>query len=290
MSKKTEAIASLKSAAKEAGGAHLTVEARMRTAARLGESLYAQGFKFQGVDTIAGRHIVSYMAERKEEGASLRTMQNEMSHIRGLLSACGRDGLAGDAKLSNATLGIDGACRNGSKVAATDEQYREAVAVAARHSPSSVAAALQLERTLGLRCGEAIRSGASLKSWERQLQAGGTVEVIFGTKGGRERTAVVPDREAAIAAVRHARGVSEDNNGHLFAGSLKQASAEYRNNMYVHVEIQGHALRYAYAMDLVDLFRSQGFSEKEVFAKVALSLGHGDGRGRYVRQVYARRA
>ncbi|TKV11041.1 DNA-binding protein, partial [Citrobacter sp. wls619] len=34
---------------------------------------------------------------------------------------------------------------------------------------------------------------------------------------------------------------------------------------------------------------AQGFSEKEVLAMTAMDLGHGDGRGRYVAQVYGRR-
>ncbi|HCL5074339.1 TPA: hypothetical protein N2F43_003671 [Salmonella enterica] len=34
---------------------------------------------------------------------------------------------------------------------------------------------------------------------------------------------------------------------------------------------------------------AQGFCEKEALAMTAMDLGHGDGRGRYVAQVYGRR-
>ncbi len=34
---------------------------------------------------------------------------------------------------------------------------------------------------------------------------------------------------------------------------------------------------------------AQGFSEQEALAMTAMDLGHGDGRGRYVAQVYGRR-
>ncbi|ECE8762116.1 DNA-binding protein, partial [Salmonella enterica subsp. enterica serovar Indiana] len=33
-------------------------------------------------------------------------------------------------------------------------------------------------------------------------------------------------------------------------------------------------------------YLAQGFSRKEALAMVAMDLGHGDGRGRYVAQVY----
>ncbi|ESA61313.1 integrase family protein [Escherichia coli 1-182-04_S4_C2] len=33
---------------------------------------------------------------------------------------------------------------------------------------------------------------------------------------------------------------------------------------------------------------AQGFSEKEALAMVAMDLGHGDGRGRWVKQIYGR--
>jgi|GEM_PF-5099753 len=33
-------------------------------------------------------------------------------------------------------------------------------------------------------------------------------------------------------------------------------------------------------------YQAQGHSEKEVMAMVSMDLGHGDGRGRYIKLVY----
>lgn len=49
-----------------------------------------------------------------------------------------------------------------------------------------------------------------------------------------------------------------------------------------------HLLRYAWAQDAIRHYLSQGFSKKEAPAMTTMGLGHGDGRGRYVAQVYGR--
>ncbi|EFA4015927.1 DNA-binding protein, partial [Escherichia coli] len=50
-----------------------------------------------------------------------------------------------------------------------------------------------------------------------------------------------------------------------------------------------HSLRYAWAQDAIRHYLAQGFSEKESLALTATDLGHGDGRGRWVKQVYGYR-
>ncbi|MDI5050258.1 DNA-binding protein, partial [Salmonella enterica subsp. enterica serovar Montevideo] len=47
-----------------------------------------------------------------------------------------------------------------------------------------------------------------------------------------------------------------------------------------------HSLRYAWAQDTISHYLAQGFNRKEALAILAMDLGHGDGRGRYVAQVY----
>ncbi|BEJ32923.1 hypothetical protein OIPHN330_15430 [Citrobacter freundii] len=42
--------------------------------------------------------------------------------------------------------------------------------------------------------------------------------------------------------------------------------------------------------EAIRYYLAQGFSEKEALALTAMDLGYGDGRGRYVAQVYGRRA
>ena len=47
-----------------------------------------------------------------------------------------------------------------------------------------------------------------------------------------------------------------------------------------------HSMRYAYARDRHNAYMKLGFSEKESLAMVSMDLGHGDGRGDYVKRVY----
>lgn len=54
-------------------------------------------------------------------------------------------------------------------------------------------------------------------------------------------------------------------------------------------EFSPHSLRYAWAQDAIRHYLAQGFSEKESLALTATDLGHGDGRGRWVKQVYGYR-
>lgn len=289
MSKKTLAVSDFVGAAKRASGSHLTIQARMQTAERFATALWNQGFQVRGVESIGGRHVAAYVQMRQTDGVGVRTIQNELAHIRSVLSAAGRDTFARSATISNKALGVDGSSRAGTKVAASDEQYQAAlVSMSARDA--GIAVTLKLERELGLRASEAIRSGPSLATWERQLAAGQRVSVVFGTKGGRPREAMPADRERALAAVREAREVAAGRNGTLVAGAnLQQALSHYRNEMHRHAEITGHQLRYAYACDRVESYLDAGFSRREALALTSMDLGHGDGRGRYVERVYTRR-
>ncbi|MGH8040453.1 MAG: hypothetical protein ACREPN_00220 [Rudaea sp.] len=53
-------------------------------------------------------------------------------------------------------------------------------------------------------------------------------------------------------------------------------------------ELQTHALRYAFAHDQYRRYRAEGFSNREALAALSKDLGHGDGRGRWVKSVYLR--
>ena len=287
MSKKTEAISSMRSAAMAAGGSQGTRTARIGTAERFTEEMYAQGSQITGPEGIAQRHIAAYVTARQRANISVRTLQNELAHIRGIMRTCGREQAANDLGILNAALGVSGSSRAGTKVAATEVQYqaaRSAVALISR----GIAAALALERTLGCRALEAIRSPRSFKTWQRQLAAGQRVTIIYGTKGGRTRESHPAGREAAIAAVKEASAVAAGQGGKLIPGSLKQALTSYRNTMRRHSPISGHQLRYAYAQDRYEEYRQQGYSQHEARALTSIDLGHGDGRGRYVASVYSR--
>ncbi len=124
----------------------------------------------------------------------------ELAHIRGTLRAAGRDGLAGSHGISNKALGINGACRDGTKTAMRDEQYRAALEKAGKID-AGLQTVLRLERELGLRAKEAIRSPASLAMWQKQLENNQRITVVHGTKGGRPRDSLPADRQRALDAV-----------------------------------------------------------------------------------------
>ena len=265
----------------------------MSTLDRVIRTLYAAGHQVTGIDGLKERHVALYFDQRKAEGVGVRTMQNEAAHIRGSMRAAVRHQAAASPSISNRALGLDGSSRNGTKTAATPEQYRDALDLA-RAIDAGIHAVLGLERTLGLRAAEAIRSAPSLATWERQLAAGERVLVIYGTKGGRDRLSSPADRDAALHAVRTARAVAASRGGRLIdKPTLKQAMTYYRNAMHRRITeaagICGHALRYAYAEDRMSIYKEEGLSVRESLAKTSIDLGHGDGRGTYVRQVYAQR-
>jgi integrase len=95
-------------------------------------------------------------------------------------------------------------------------------------------------------------------------------------------------------AIKEARAVAERNGGHLIGGGRDLKAALFRFHRVaadcgLRGEISPHALRYAYACDRVDARLADGFSRREAFVATSLDLGHGDGRGTYIEQVYSRR-
>lgn len=214
MSRHSKSRSDARGAAKAAGGAHLTRQARMGTLTRLFRHLQHHGFQVAGVDSIKERHIAHYIQARLAAGKGIRTLQNDASHIRGAMRAVGRAQAADSPTISNQALGIAGSSRAGTKVAASDEQYQDALALASGLDEGLVMV-LRLERALGLRAAEAIRCGPSLATWERQLLAGHRISVVFGTKGGRRRESTPADRLQALDAVRAARSLADSQGGRL---------------------------------------------------------------------------
>jgi hypothetical protein len=61
----------------------------------------------------------------------------------------------------------------------------------------------------------------------------------------------------------------------------------YRNAMH-RLGVQGHSLRYAFARERVEAYLQNGIPMAEALARTSMDLGHGDGRGRWVKMVYLR--
>jgi hypothetical protein len=237
-------------------------------------------------------HVVKLVEHYKAAGKSTRTMQVYMSAIRTALRAHGRK-LAVDERISNKALGIDGASRAGTKVALTAEGWESVQAKAAALGKQNFVAAIELQRTFGLRAREVIQSAQSLKSWEKVLMREQTrVGVLHGTKGGRGRDTPPVNLERGLAAIR-ACLLALDSSGRLIPSkSLEGAARSYQRDC-VAVGLTGvnssHCLRYGYAQELKALLLAQGNEAGEAKAGVSLALGHGDGRATYIDSVYAQK-
>jgi len=49
-----------------------------------------------------------------------------------------------------------------------------------------------------------------------------------------------------------------------------------------------HSLRYSLTQEQIRAYRKQGTSLTDALAKTSMDLGHGDGRGEYIKRVYGK--
>ena len=284
----------MKRLAQQAGGSHKTVHDRIKLAQRFCERLVvAQNVQIRRIEQLKARHIEGYIRERLAQGMTKRSLQNEMAAIRNLLKQAGRDRLAQSERLNNRSLGLSGASRNGTRQAITPEHYRHALETA-RAKDAGLAAALELSRLMGLRSQEAVQSARSLKTWQQALDRGESrLTVVFGTKGGRPRETVILDTGAVRKALDNANSVAESRHGRLIDKPDLKSAMKYWHSQASRIGLTGvyspHSLRYAWAQDAIRHYLAQRFNEKEALAMTAMDVGHGDGRGRYVAQVYGRK-
>ncbi|EHG8679678.1 DNA-binding protein [Salmonella enterica subsp. enterica serovar Anatum] len=280
--------------AKQAGGAHKTVSDRMAQAKRFCERLVGElNVQIRYVRHLKARHIEDYIRHRLAQGIDKRTLQNEMSAIRVILRQAGREKLADGDRISNRAVGIGGASRSGARRAIADGKY-QTVQENARLKDPGLAAALELARLMGLRSQEAVRCPQSFKTWQQALARGeNRLTVVFGTKGGRPRETVILDTIAVKKALENAINIAEQRNGRLIDKADLKSAMNYWRGQAGQLGLTGkntpHSLRYAWAQDAIRHYLAQGFCKKEALAMVAMDLGHGDGRGRYVAQVYGLR-
>ncbi|EAA9525682.1 integrase domain-containing protein [Salmonella enterica] len=283
----------MKVLAKKAGGSFKTVDDRIHIVQRFSHHLRSLNIQIQRVEQIKVRHIECYIQARLAQEIGKRTLQNEMAALRGVLQQAGRKQVAEHERLTNKALGLAGASRNGTNRAITPEYYSK-VLEAARDKDAGLAVTLELARLMGLRSQEAVQCCQSLKTWKQVLESGETrLTVVFGTKGHRPRETIIQDTGAVKKALDNALSVAELRNGRLIDQPCLQKAMNYWRGALAEAGLTGnytpHSLRYAWAQDAIRHYLTQGFSDKEALALTAMDLGHGDGRGRYVVQVYGRR-
>ena len=293
MSKKTSLQAALIAASHKHGGSHASIAARDGHMRDFVNHLAGRGIRLDSIESIGKRHLDSYVAAIQKTD-SARTVQNKISALRQVLKAVGRDKFVRE-QLGSRQLGLEQGSRDGTKRPMTRALYEKFSAAAAQRE-RGFAEALALCRFLGLRSMEAIRSPDSLQSWLRAIdRQNGHLVIHTGTKGDRPRTLpamLIPDLVAARGAIVAAIAASEANGGRLIKlGTLAQAERRFHNEATA-IGMKGpdspHSLRYAFAAASMMQLVGQGFSEREALGVVSELLGHGDQRGRWVRQVYLR--
>lgn len=280
--------------ARQAGGSYKTVHDRTGMARRFVQHLRALNIQSRSVEQIKARHIESYIEARKAEGVSARSLQNEMAAIRTVLHQAGRDRLAEDHRLSNASLGLSGASRAGTKDPLPDTVFGR-VYQNALVRDAGLAATLQLQRLLGLRAQEAVQAAQSLDTWRHELDAGKSrLTITFGTKGGRLRETSVIYPQQVNAAIDTARQIAAQRHGRLIDRPALKTAMDYYHYHLRQLGLTGRqasqSLRYAWAQDSLIWHRQQGAGHKEALARVAMDLGHGDGRGEFVKRVYVQQS
>ncbi len=294
MSRRTRLYGALQGAISKMGGAHLTEEARERTALKFADVMFERGFTHLAkVEDIGGKHLRLYANVRREQNAGTRTLQNELAHLRCMIRKAGRAQVADAPELSNKALGISGGSRIGTKSALTDAELERVCALANELRRPGLAMVLTLERRLGLRGAEALHAkDDTLARWRMELKRDGRIHVISGTKGGRARFVNIRNVDAALSAIEEAFVIAKAQRGFLVvrsngepAGGLKQARSIY-HSWVRRAGIQPHAARYAFAKEQLDAYKASGYGEREALVAVSHDLGHGDGRGRWVRSVY----
>lgn len=272
-----------------ADGSFKTVHDRQNVASRLGDYLRMNNIQIKEVQHLKTAHIVGYISSRKDSGIGLRTLQNEMSSIRVMLKEANREQFAKSENLSNKMLGISGASRDGTHLAMPESMFSN-ICNQLKEVDLDVHSCALLQRHLGLRAEEAIQGCKSLKTWTKQLEKGDVVRVIFGTKGGRARDTRVINIQTAKEVIALALTRMKNNGGKI----INKADLKSAMNRYHYVmrkcgcvgEYASHSLRYTYADERVDAYLLQNFTLQESEGMTSLDLGHGDGRGRYIRQVY----
>jgi hypothetical protein len=288
MSKRTRARAKFRGAAKLSGHSSETIENRMRIAGVILNTLWDNGMPVHEPRDIELKHVRLYIQIRLALGIVPRALQNEISALRALLKVSGCKRFATSPEMRSKALGIPEGSRIGTNLAITDAECADLLARAEAIDPAT-ACVIRLERTLGLRGKEGVMSPESLPLWKEQLQTGNLIHVTRGTKGGRERFVNAPNKKAALDAVRAGIAFCAGNEGRFYPRkSLEQALRRYGHVMGHRLKVKGHCLRYAFAKDRFWLYRQEGSSEDEALMLLSRDLGHGDKRGRWVRQVYLR--
>jgi integrase len=231
-------------------------------------------------ETITQKQLSKYVQQRVAEGLEPRTVKNQVAHIRRSIRLCGR--IEFERSFSNQDLGVPKATYIGTgKV--TDPLVLEKALE--RASPIE-RAWINAMNELGLRERELVRAGPSLQQWERQIVSGQPIYLYAGAKTGRSRQVfIAPERrEAALETVRALKEVADRQGGHVVARETLEKACKHVSYRLATLGLKGenspHSLRRDFAVNQINHYRREGFSEVEARCRISVDLGHGDSRQR----------
>lgn len=296
MSRKTKLSAAIREAVMQGRGAHLTREARIRTVDKFVNVMFDKGVThMESARDIEIRHLKLFCENQLEAGLSIRTIQNQMSHLRMVLRQVRRGDVGSGEEASNKKLGIDGGSRIGTKTAMSVSEFDAVVCRAIEKGRPGIGHCLKLEREFGLRGNEALHADEeTLLRWIRELENCRQIHVSAGTKGGRKRWVTVHDVPHGMAILVEARKTAQSQGGFLVSRKngakvegLKQARSIYHGWSF-RAGIQPHSLRYAFSKSQLEKYLSCGYKKRNALKALSADLGHGSGRARWVKSVYLR--
>lgn len=238
-------------------------------------------------EKMTSKQVLCFVEYRLEQGITPRVLQNEISHIRRALRGAGRE--LGDVKdpknnFGSRRLGVPQGRRT-STAQPVDVRLIENI------TRADVRAVCALQACMGLRQTEAIRSTKDLSLWQRALQQANEdrshcfLPVVDGTKGGRERVVNIYPSEVrrTLEAVTGALAMVQGQ------WVVQSKSLEAANKAYIRAcdkaGFQSHGLRRTFAVEQFLRYR-EVMSEADALRRLSRDLGHGDGRGRWVKGNY----
>jgi len=158
----------------------------------------------------------------------------------------------------------------------------------------AIRACIALIEVLGLRQNELVECRDSLVDWERALRIGGpSIELIAGAKGGRPRVIFIlaEHRAAAYLAVVEMLAITDGGKGHpIREATSGGAAVDKFSKELAKIGIKGeyscHSLRRRFALRQYRGYLYLGYQPRIALKRLALDLGHGEKRGRWVLNNY----
>jgi site-specific recombinase XerC len=218
-------------------GSFATQRERSSTLLLVAKQLKEAGFRQMKPESFKTKHIDCLVNRWKEEGLSVGTIKNRMSHLRWLAEKIAKPQIV----LSNAALDIPNRCH----VSNTDQSTTLTEEHLSKISDPHLRDALRLQETFGLRREEALKFIPAFAMKNIDLNNAITLKASW-CKGGRERTIPVRNEKQ----IQLLWTLSERYGGDSLIHSNKkyvEMKDLYKNAIKRCGLGKGHGLRHAYA-------------------------------------------